>query len=180
MTMHPAQFSHEKVSGFVRAEIQHPERSVLVEAAIRAVGRNRILVNKQSVTRRHDLTEHLRVTVFAPDDLALVKGGPSGRRDLLDDLLVATAPRFALVITDYERVVKQRNALLRSGIRSAEDRTTRAVLDGGALVATPLTSQTSGALTSAAGATHLISVPPDVTELAAGAKVELIPVSWAP
>jgi molybdopterin molybdotransferase len=56
----------------------------------------------------------------------------------------------------------------------------RVQLEGGKLVATPLTSQTSGALTSAAGATHLISVPPDIQELAAGAEVELIPVSWAP
>ena len=81
------------------------------------------------MTRRQDLAEHLRVTVFAPDDLALVKGGPAGRREFLDDLLVAAAPRFAGVITDYERVLKQRNALLRAGIRTNEDRTTRDVLD---------------------------------------------------
>ena len=56
----------------VRAEITEPERSVLVEVAIRTVGRNRIMANKQSVPRRRDLAEHLRVTVFAPDDLALV------------------------------------------------------------------------------------------------------------
>ncbi len=69
------------------------------------------------------------MTVFAPDDLALVKGAPAGRRDFVDDLLVASTPRLAGVITDYERVVKQRNALLRAGIRNAEDRTTREVLD---------------------------------------------------
>lgn len=125
----------------VRAEVEQPDRSVLVEVAIRTVGRNRILANKQPVSRRRDLAEHLRVTVFAPDDLALVKGGPAGRRDLVDDLLVASAPRFAAVITDYERVVKQRNALLRAGIRHPDDRTTRDVLDarlvdaGSALVA---------------------------------------------
>ena len=113
----------------VRAEITEPERSVLIEVAIRTVGRNRIMANKQNVVRRRDLAEHLRVTVFAPDDLALVKGGPAGRRDLVDDLLTASMPRFAAVITDYERVVKQRNALLRAGIRDADDRTTRDVLD---------------------------------------------------
>ena len=63
---------------------------MLVEAAIRTQGRNRILANKQTVTRRRDLAEHLRVTVFAPDDLALVKGAPAGRRDFVDDLLVAS------------------------------------------------------------------------------------------
>ncbi len=113
----------------VRAEIAQPDRPVLVEAAIRAVGRNRVMANKQPVTRRRDLAQHLRVTVFAPDDLALVKGGPAGRRDFVDDLLVASMPKFVPVITDYERVVKQRNALLRSGIRDADDRTTRDVLD---------------------------------------------------
>jgi DNA replication and repair protein RecF len=113
----------------VRAEIAGEGHEVLLEAAIRTQGRNRILANKQSVTRRRDLAEHLRVTVFAPDDLALVKGAPAGRRDFVDDLLVASTPRLAGVITDYERVVKQRNALLRAGIRNAEDRTTRDVLD---------------------------------------------------
>lgn len=113
----------------IRAEVEQPERSVLIEVAIRTVGRNRILANKQPVSRRRDLAEHLRVTVFAPDDLALVKGGPAGRRDLIDDLLVASTPRFSSVITDYERVIKQRNALLRAGIRTADDRTTREVLD---------------------------------------------------
>ena len=60
----------------VRAEIVDADHDVLVEAAIRTQGRNRVLVNKQTVTRRRDLAEHLRVTVFAPDDLALVKGAP--------------------------------------------------------------------------------------------------------
>ncbi len=113
----------------VRAEIEHPEHSVLVEAAINTVGRNRILANKQTVVRRRDLGEHLRVTVFAPDDLALIKGGPSGRREFIDDLLVSAAPRFSAVITEYERVIKQRNALLRAGIRDGDDRRTRDVFD---------------------------------------------------
>ena len=113
----------------VRAVVHHGDHDVLMEIALRANGRNQILANKQSVTRRRDLAQHLRVTVFAPDDLALVKGGPAGRRDYLDDLVVASVPRFAGVITDYERVLKQRNALLRAGIRTAEDRTTRDVLD---------------------------------------------------
>jgi DNA replication and repair protein RecF len=133
---------HEEA--IVRAEVHHADHDVLIEAAIRAQGRNRILANKQTVTRRRDLAEHLRVTVFAPDDLALVKGAPAGRRDYVDDLLVASAPRLAGVITDYERVLKQRNALLRAGIRNAEDRTTRDVLDerlvasGAALIAARL------------------------------------------
>ena len=152
-----------QAEAIVRAEVEQLDRSVLVEAAIRTVGRNRILANKQPVSRRRDLAEHLRVTVFAPDDLALVKGGPAGRRDLVDDLLVASAPRFSAVITDYERVVKQRNALLRGGIRNADDRTTRDVLDarlvdaGAALVGgrldmiARLTPEVEAAYTSLAG-----------------------------
>lgn len=113
----------------LRAEVHHDDRELLLEAMIRTAGRNRVQVNKQAVTRRRDLVEYLRVTVFAPDDLSLVKGAPAGRRDYLDDLLVATAPRWSAVLTDYERVVKQRNALLRAGIRTDDDRTTRDVLD---------------------------------------------------
>lgn len=114
----------------VRAELHPtPDREVLVEVAIRAVGRNRVLINKQASNRRRDLVEHLRVTVFAPDDLELVKGSPSQRRTYLDDLLEASAHRFAGVRTELERVLRQRNALLKSRIRSAEDRTTLEVLD---------------------------------------------------
>lgn len=114
----------------VRGEIAYDdEHTALVEAAIRAVGRNRILVNKQPLTRRRDLVEHLRVTVFAPDDLELVKGGPAARRDYLDDLLEASAPRYAGVRADVDRVLRQRNALLRAGVRADVDRTTLDVLD---------------------------------------------------
>jgi len=113
----------------VRAEIVDDERTTLTEAALRAVGRNRVLVNKQPVTRRRDMLEHLRVTVFSPDDLAVVKSGPARRRDYLDELLEAGAPRLASVRTDFERVLRQRNALLRGGVRDAEARTTLLVLD---------------------------------------------------
>ncbi len=113
----------------VRAEIVDDDRTTLTEAALRAVGRNRVLVNKQPVTRRCDMLEHLRVTVFSPDDLAVVKSGPARRRDYLDELLEAGAPRMASVRTDFERVLRQRNALLRGGVRDAEARTTLDVLD---------------------------------------------------
>jgi DNA replication and repair protein RecF len=115
----------------VRAEIVAGDATTvtLVEAALRAVGRNRVLLNKKGITRRRDLLDHLRVTVFSPDDLALVKSGPARRRDYLDELLEAATPRLASVRGDYERVLKQRNALLRGGVRDAEARTTLDVLD---------------------------------------------------
>jgi DNA replication and repair protein RecF len=113
----------------VRAEIVDADRTMLVEAALRSVGRNRVLVNKQPVTRRRDYANHLRVTVFSPDDLAVVKGGPARRRDYLDELLEASGPRYVSVRTEFERVLRQRNALLRGGVRDAEARTTLDVLD---------------------------------------------------
>jgi DNA replication and repair protein RecF len=69
------------------------------------------------------------VTVFSPDDLALVKGGPAERRDYLDELLAMLSPRYDAARADFERVLKQRNALLRNGVRGTEARTTLDVFD---------------------------------------------------
>jgi DNA replication and repair protein RecF len=114
----------------VRAEVADGDRVQLLEAEIHAAGRNRVRLNRQPVTRARDRAEFVRVTVFAPDDLQLVKGGPSERRGYLDDLLVAAAPRYAGVRSDYDRVLRQRNALLRTGIRNPDDATTLEVFDG--------------------------------------------------
>ncbi|HEX4489867.1 MAG TPA: DNA replication and repair protein RecF [Acidimicrobiia bacterium] len=113
----------------LRAEVQEGERRQLLEVAIRASGANRVLLNRNRLTRTRDLAGLVRVTVFAPDDLELVKGGPSGRRDLLDDLLGGLAARYDAARGDYERVLRHRNALLRSGIRDEDDRTTLTVFD---------------------------------------------------
>jgi DNA replication and repair protein RecF len=104
-------------------------RERLIEAELRALGRNRVLVDRNPLARNRDLLGALRVTVFAPDDLELVKGGPAHRRTYLDDLLVATAPRFAAVTSEYEKVLRHRNALLRGGMRGPDARTTLDVFD---------------------------------------------------
>jgi DNA replication and repair protein RecF len=104
-------------------------RRRLVEAEIRPVGRNRVLVDRSPLVRTRDLLGALRVTVFAPDDLTLVKGGPAGRRAYLDDLLVALSPRYEAVRTEYDGVVRHRNALLKGGVRGAEARATLDVFD---------------------------------------------------
>ena len=70
-------------------------------------------VNRQRLHRARDLLGALRVTVFAPDDLALVKGGPAERRRYLDDVLVALHPRYDALRADVDRVLRQRNALLK-------------------------------------------------------------------
>lgn len=90
------------------------ERSTLVEIEITPGRANRARINRSPLPRARDVLGTLRTVLFAPEDLALVKGDPSERRRFLDELLVARAPRFAGVRSDYERVLKQRNALLKS------------------------------------------------------------------
>jgi DNA replication and repair protein RecF len=113
----------------VRAEVTTSGRQQLFEAEVRVAGRNRVLCNRQPVTRTRDLHGLLRVTVFAPDDLTLVKGGPAERRGFLDELLAMLAARYDAARSDFERVLKQRNALLRSGIRDDDARFTLEVFD---------------------------------------------------
>jgi DNA replication and repair protein RecF len=113
----------------VRALVRTGEREQLFEAEIRATGRNRIQCNRQVVARTRDLHGLLRVTVFSPDDLALVKGGPSERREFLDELLTMLSPRYDAARGDFERVLKQRNALLRAGVRDEDALTTLDVFD---------------------------------------------------
>jgi DNA replication and repair protein RecF len=106
----------------LRAVIGAGTRTTLVEAELARSGRDRVLVNRTPLRRARDLLGTLRTTVFSPDDLALVKGGPGERRRYLDDLLVACAPRHAATRADLERILRQRGALLRSsGGRATPD-----------------------------------------------------------
>ena len=97
----------------VRSEIDNEGRIALVEAELRTTGRDRVLVNRQPLKRARDLLGTLRVTVFSPDDLALVKGGPAERRRLVDDTLVACAPRHDATRADLDRILRQRGSLLK-------------------------------------------------------------------
>ena len=99
---------------YVRAAVVRDERSALLEIEINPGRSNRVQVNRSPLPRPRELLGMLRIVLFAPEDLALVKGDPSERRRFLDDLLVARAPRLAGVRADYERVLRQRNALLKS------------------------------------------------------------------
>ena len=113
----------------VRVAVTAGERHQLLEAELKVRGRNRIQLNRQAVTRTRDLRALVQVSVFAPDDLQLVKDGPSFRRDYLDELLVMNAPRYEATGADYDRVLRQRNALLRGGLRGDDALTTLAVFD---------------------------------------------------
>jgi DNA replication and repair protein RecF len=116
-------------AAYVRVIVHEPDREQLLEAEIRAAGRNRVRLNRHPLARARELLGLVRVTVFSPDDLQLVKGGPAERRGYLDDLLVAIAPRYEAVRSDFERVLKQRNALLRQGARGPDGESTLAVFD---------------------------------------------------
>ncbi len=121
--------NQHQASSIVRAEVTQGSRHQLFEAEIRAAGRNRVQLNGSPVNRRRDLAALLRVSVFAPDDLDLVKSGPSSRRDYLDDLLASLALRYDVARGDFERILKHRNALLRTGVRDGTDRSTLEVFD---------------------------------------------------
>jgi DNA replication and repair protein RecF len=88
-------------------------REVLIEAELPRVGRNRVQVNRQKLQRTRDLLGVMRVTVFAPDDLVIVKGGPGDRRRFLDDALVALRTSYDSLRLELDRVVRQRNTLLK-------------------------------------------------------------------
>ena len=98
----------------VRARVVREDRSALLEIEVNPGRANRARINGSVLPRARDLLGVLRTVLFAPEDLALVKGDPSDRRRFLDELLVLRTPRLAGVRADYERVLKQRNALLKS------------------------------------------------------------------
>lgn len=98
----------------VRTRVVRGERASTVELEITAGRANRARVNRGQLGRARDVLGILRTVLFAPEDLALVKGDPDGRRRFLDQLVVQLLPRAAGVYADYERVVRQRSALLKS------------------------------------------------------------------
>ena len=120
----------------IRCAIVHDGRELLVELEIVPGKANRARLNRSPVRRAREVLGALRMVLFAPEDLELVRGDPSERRRYLDDLLVARQPRFAGVRADYDRVIKQRNALLRTayltrkvGGSKGQDLSTLAVWD---------------------------------------------------
>ena len=100
-------------AGIIRARLEYNGREILAEVQLNRTGQNRAQVNR-SVIKTRDLPRYFSSVVFAPEDLALVRGDPSGRRKFLDQLLVLRTPRLAAVLSDYDRVLKQRNTLLKS------------------------------------------------------------------
>ena len=127
----------------VRVEVQRDDRTALIEVEITPGRANRARVNRSPLPRTRDVVGILRTVMFSPEDLALVKGDPSDRRRFLDALLTLRTPRLAGVRADYDRVLKQRNTLLKSarGRQGSVDLSTLDIWDdkmatlGGELVA---------------------------------------------
>jgi DNA replication and repair protein RecF len=116
-------------SAVIRCLVVHEGRELSVELEIVPGKANRARLGRSPVRRARDVLGALRMVLFAPEDLELVRGDPSARRVYLDDLLVARQPRFAGVRADYDRVVKQRNALLRTSYLARKTGSSRSSTD---------------------------------------------------
>lgn len=114
--------------GVVRGEAVRGARDLLIEAELAVRGRGRMQLNRQPVKRRRDLAEAVTVTVFSPDDLVLVKGGPTERRGWIDDAVVGLDPHADAVQADVAKILKQRNALLK-GVKGRLDESAALTLD---------------------------------------------------
>ncbi len=105
---------HGAEQAVVRAAVVKEGRTAVIEVELNPGRANRARVNKSALPRTRDLVGLVRTVIFSPEDLTLVKGDPSDRRRFLDDLVVLRTPRLAGTRADYDRVLKQRNSLLKT------------------------------------------------------------------
>ena len=118
-----ALIKHDADSAVVRCRaLGDADRALLIEAELSRARPNRLKLNHQNIARRRELLTQLAVTVFSPEDLELVKGEPAGRRRWIDDALAALRPSWGALRSDLDRILRQRNTLLRTaGGRAADD-----------------------------------------------------------
>jgi DNA replication and repair protein RecF len=105
---------HGAAQAVVRAALRRGDRELLVEIEINPGKANRVRVNRAALPRPREVLGMVRTVLFAPEDLSLVRGDPTERRRFLDELLATRTPRLAGVRSDFDRVLKQRNALLKT------------------------------------------------------------------
>ena len=120
-----------KEKAILRAEILQNTRKTTLEAEINNFGRNQLQINGKKVKSKKDLHEKIKTTIFGPEDLSLIKGGPSERRNYLDELLVDLHTKNQLIKSNFEKCLKQRNTLLKQakGKTTGEIETTLDVWD---------------------------------------------------
>ncbi len=170
-------------SAIIRARLAHDDREVLAEVQLNRSVANRAQVNRSPIKTR-ELPRYFSSVLFAPEDLAIVRGEPSVRRKFMDDLLVLRSPRLAGVISDYERVLRQRNTLLKSARGSGLKETQLGTLEiwderlvalGSELIAArtslvaELAPEVSRAYTAIAGADHGASLASQLSIFATAA-----------
>jgi DNA replication and repair protein RecF len=148
----------------IRGAVVRDGRETLIELEInsgRAGSRNRARLNRSPVPRPREVLGNLRTVLFAPEDMALVKGDPAERRRFLDELLVARQPRWAGVRADYDKVLKQRNALLKSAapvLRRGARRTHRLSTPSSTSLSTVSVDKDVEATDSVSNALHTLDV----------------------
>jgi len=103
-----------ELAAYARARVQHPDREILVELEINAEKANRARINQNPTRSQKELFGLIQCIYFSPEDMDLVRGDPSERRRFIDQILTLRSPRLAGVISDFERAVRQRNALLKT------------------------------------------------------------------
>jgi DNA replication and repair protein RecF len=155
-------------AAIIRARLAHGDRRVLLEAQLNRQGANKARVNG-APTKTAELPRYAQVVLFAPEDLQIVRGDPSARRRFMDQLLVQRSPRLSGVLSDYDRVLKQRTALLKSakarGIRGEQLSTLDVwddklvslgteLIEARLALAADLTAPLTAAYTAIAGADH--------------------------
>ena len=101
-------------TAIISLELAHDERELLLEFELNSDSTNRARLNKSPVTKTKDILGYLNSVIFAPEDLDIVKRDPTNRRVFIDQLIIQFTPRMLGVYSDYERVLKQRNTLLKS------------------------------------------------------------------
>jgi len=173
-------------SAIIRARLEHGERQILAEVQLNRSAPNRAQVNR-SVIKTRELPRYFSSVLFAPEDLALIRGDPAGRRRFLDELLVLRSPRISGVIADYDRVVRQRNTLLKSarasGVKSDKLSTLdiwdeRLVTLGSRLIeartslVSELSPEVASAYTSVAGEDHQATLANQLSIFGAGSGVD--------
>ena len=112
-----------ELSAVIRSKINQDDRALTIDIEINPGKTNRAKLNRSPVPRVRDILGIVRVIMFAPEDLALVKGDPNERRNFMDQTLIQRTPKFMGVKSDYEKVLRQRNALLKSSHRENIDST---------------------------------------------------------
>ncbi|MCE5290763.1 MAG: DNA replication/repair protein RecF [Nocardiaceae bacterium] len=117
-------------SATVGAQVINDGRELRIDVQLNRGAANRASINRSPVRRTREILGVLRTVLFAPEDLSLVRGDPGERRRFLDELLTTRRPRMAALRSDYEKVLRQRAALLKTAYRSRGELSTLDVWDG--------------------------------------------------